>query len=48
MIILSSAAAFGIIGFVSILRDRHTTAFHNFIWCFILLIVYFFYPRFLQ
>jgi len=48
MIILSSAAAFGLIGFVSILREHHATAFHNFIWCLVLLILYFFFPWLLQ
>jgi hypothetical protein len=48
MIILSSAAAFGFVGFVSILRERPATAFHNFIWCLVLLFFYFFFPQFPQ
>ena len=48
MILLSSAAAFGFIGLVAIVRDRHATAFHNFIWFLVLLIGYFFFPGFPQ
>jgi len=48
MVFLSSAAAFGFIGFVSILRERHATAFHNFIWCVVLLFFHFFFPGFPQ
>ena len=48
MLFLSSAAAFGVIGFISIIRDRHTTAIHNFIWCLFLLFLYFFFPKFPQ
>ena len=48
MIFLSSAAAFGFIGFISILRDRHTTAIVNFSWCLVLLFSYCFFPRFPQ
>ena len=46
MIILSSAAAFGFIGFVSMIRERHSTAFHNFIWCIVLLFLHYFFPEF--
>lgn len=48
MIFLSSAAAFGFFGFISILRDRHTTAMFNFVWCLVLLFSYLFFPRFPQ
>ena len=48
MVILSSAAAFGFIGLVSIFRDRPASAFHNFIWCLVLLISYFFFSGFPQ
>ena len=48
MFILSSAAAFGFIGCISILRERHATAFRNFIWCLVLLFLYFFFPHFPQ
>ena len=48
MIILSSAAAFGFVGLVSIIRDRHVAAFHNFIWCLVLLFLHFFFPQFPQ
>jgi hypothetical protein len=48
MIFLSSAAAFGFFGFIAILRDRHTTALFNFIWCLVLLFAYCFFPGFPQ
>ncbi len=44
MVILSSAAALGFMGVVSILRERHASAFHYFISCLILLFLYFFFP----
>ena len=46
MIFLSSAAAFGFIGLVSIVMERRATAFHNFIWCLALLLIYFVFPQF--
>lgn len=46
MIFLSSAAAFGFIGLISIVRKRHASALRNFLWCLILLLVYFLFARF--
>lgn len=42
------AGAFGLVGFFAILRDRHQTAFQNFLCCLVLLFVHYFFPHFPQ